>query len=671
MVSPCRSRAGLKRACGLLLLIATGLGNSHARTLSDEEASWLPLEALVDVEIASADKYIRKLSGAASSAVVVDAEDIRRHGYRNLADLLQTLPGLYVTNDRNYSYLGSRGVGLVGDWNSRILFLVDGHRINENVYDGAYIGHDFIVDLALVDRVEYVAGPAASMFYGNNAFFGVVNVITKTGKQIDGGRVDLSVGSHRAQKQTLSYGKQHENGLDVVISASRLDIRGQDLYIPEFNGVAPRGDYEEADKFFTKVTHGEWSFQLAHGERKKGIPNAPYLQVFFDPRNHSHDAQTFASLQFNRQLESDALFSAKIYQGQYDYSGDYIYADNGQRYINRDVAKGRWQGGEVKYVSATRNGHQWLIGAEYRASPARYQRNFDIDGATILDDRRSDQAWAVYGHDTIKLKQDLTLDLGLRYDRPPYGQGRLNPRFGLIYDWRPETTLKLLYGSAFRSPNVSELHYDINYNFLPNPQLRAETIRSLEAQLEHRPNAASRWLATLFENRINGLVSNVYQGVGDDGARGTADDVYRLENSQQLHSRGLELRYEQQLDGGRFNAAYTLQQSDFSDGSRLENSPRHLAKLNWRQPLLATGIHWALGLQYIGPRQNYANQRVAGAVLGQLAFSGRLTRQIDWSLAIFNLLDRRYNDPAGLANAPVGYVRQDGRTVFFNLGIGF
>lgn len=665
----CRPFRRLRRLlCGALLASCASQG--VARTLSDEEARALSLELLLDVEIASVEKYVRKLSGAASSAQIVDAEDIRRHGYRNLAELLQTLPGLYVTNDRNYSYLGNRGVGIVGDWNSRVLFLVDGHRINENVYDGAYIGNDFIVDLELVERVEYVAGPAAAMFYGNNAFFGVVNVVTRTGRQIDGSRLTLGAGSQRAQKQTISYGKLLDNGLDVVLSASRLDIRGQDWYIPEFADTARRGDYEEAGKFFAKLGFGSWTLQLARNERTKGIPNAPYRQVFFDPRNHTDDRQTLASLQYNRRLDADSLLSARIDHGQYDYRGDYLYASPEGRYINRDLAQGRWQAGEFKFVSRG-NRHQWLIGGEYRRSPTRWQHNADVGGETYLDDRRSDRAWAIYLHDEIALGGGLTLDLGLRYDRPTHGRERFNPRLGLIHAWRPDTTLKLLYGSAFRTPNVSELYYDIGDNLRPNPALRPETIRSLEAQIEHRPDSRQRWLATLFENRVDALVGNVYQDAGEDGVRGTPDDVYRLENGQRLLTQGLELRHERTLADGRFDTAYTLQRSAYREHGTPENSPRHLFKLNWRQPIHHSGIHAGVGLQYVGPRLTYAGTRVGGAWLARLTLSGRLQPRLDWSLSIHNLFDRRHDDPAGLPNAPLDRIRQDGRTLFFTLGLGF
>ena len=77
---------------------------------------------------------------------------------------------------RNYSYLGVRGFARPGDYNTRVLLLINSHRVNDNVYDPAAIGADFGVDVAMFDRVEIIRGPASSL-YGTSAFIAVVNVI--------------------------------------------------------------------------------------------------------------------------------------------------------------------------------------------------------------------------------------------------------------------------------------------------------------------------------------------------------------------------------------------------------------------------------------------------------------------------------------------------------------
>src|SRR5665647_774284 len=109
----------------------------------------LSLEALMDIEVptvSGASKFEQKETEAPSSVTVITADEIKRYGYRTLADVLQSVQGFSVSYDRNYAFLGARGLNL-GDFNDRMLLLVDGHRVNNDYNDGAAIGTDFILDV--------------------------------------------------------------------------------------------------------------------------------------------------------------------------------------------------------------------------------------------------------------------------------------------------------------------------------------------------------------------------------------------------------------------------------------------------------------------------------------------------------------------------------------------
>ena len=87
----------------------------------------LSLEALMEIEVPKvygASKFEQKTTEAPSSITVISSDEIKRYGYRTLADVLQSVQGFHVSYDRNYAFLGARGVSL-GDFNSRILLLVE------------------------------------------------------------------------------------------------------------------------------------------------------------------------------------------------------------------------------------------------------------------------------------------------------------------------------------------------------------------------------------------------------------------------------------------------------------------------------------------------------------------------------------------------------------------
>ena len=82
------------------------------------------------------------------------ADEIKKFGYRTLGDILRSVRGFYVTYDRNYSYVGVRGLLPASDYNTRLLLLIDGHRLNENLYDSVYVGTEAVLDVDLIERMR-------------------------------------------------------------------------------------------------------------------------------------------------------------------------------------------------------------------------------------------------------------------------------------------------------------------------------------------------------------------------------------------------------------------------------------------------------------------------------------------------------------------------------------
>jgi outer membrane receptor for ferrienterochelin and colicin len=162
----------------LLPILALGQNTPAAPSLTD-----MSLEELMQINVDSvygASGFKQKITEAPASVTIITSEDIQKYGYRTLADILRNVTGLYVTNDRNYSYLGVQGYGLPGQYNNSITLSVDGHRLNDNIFDGALIGTEFPIDVDLIDRVEFIRGPNSSLYIAS-AFLGVVNIITKRG----------------------------------------------------------------------------------------------------------------------------------------------------------------------------------------------------------------------------------------------------------------------------------------------------------------------------------------------------------------------------------------------------------------------------------------------------------------------------------------------------------
>ena len=99
----------------------------------------MSLEQLMQIqvpEVETASKFEQKATEAPADATVITSDEIKKYGWRTLGDLLASVPGFYSSYDRDYDYVGVSGVNL-GDANNRILLLVNGHRINDDLNDSA------------------------------------------------------------------------------------------------------------------------------------------------------------------------------------------------------------------------------------------------------------------------------------------------------------------------------------------------------------------------------------------------------------------------------------------------------------------------------------------------------------------------------------------------------
>src|SRR5690242_2351156 len=111
----------------------------------------LPLEELLQIKVVGAALHPQSLQEAPASVTVLTAADLYKYGYRTLQEALASVRGFYGTNDRTYRTIGVRGFGLPGDYASRILVMVNGHNMADNVFDSMlWFGVDFPIDMELI-----------------------------------------------------------------------------------------------------------------------------------------------------------------------------------------------------------------------------------------------------------------------------------------------------------------------------------------------------------------------------------------------------------------------------------------------------------------------------------------------------------------------------------------
>lgn len=650
-----------------LVLVGTAhTGASFAAPLLPIELESMSLEDLMNIPVYAASRHEQKSSEAPSWVSIVTSDDIRKYGYRTLEDLLKSVPGFYVINDRNYSYVGVRGFGRPGDYNTRILLLVDGHRVNDTVFDMAAIGTDFIVDVDLIDRVEIIRGPSSSL-YGSNAFLGVINVVTRRGKNVGGVEVSVDSGSFETYRGRLTYGKTYGNGLDLIASGTLYDSKGDDLFFPEFDdpatndGVAAGRDGDKFGSAFASLSWRDFTFQAAYVDRKKDIPTASFDTVFNDPRNRTEDKRYYADLKYEGKAGEKTDLMARFFYDWYWYAGHYIYEDAAVNptppflYDFQDEATNAWWGGEVKLLRTLFTSHRVTAGTEVRRNNQRRQKNFIEDPyRLILDIDKSDTVWALYLQDEWALGKGFLLNAGVRYDHYDTFGGTTNPRVALICSPLTRTTVKLLYGQAFRAPNAYELYYEGGGN-KANPNLHPETIRTYEAVLEQGVGERIRLVADAFSFDIRNLIAQVTD---------PTDNTLVFDNIERVKAKGIELAAEGKwANGFSGRASYTIQRAEDADtGERLTNSPSSMAKLNVVVPVWSDKLFTGVEMQYIAGRKTPKGGAADSATVVNLTLLARnLVRGLEISGSVYNLFDKAYGVPGGEEHVQ-NVIPQDGRT---------
>lgn len=625
--------------------------------------------------VVGASKYEQKVTEAPSSVSIVTAAEIRKYGYRTLADILRSVRSFYVTSDRNYSYVGVRGFGRPGDYNTRVLLLIDGHRTNDNTYGQALIGAEGLLDVDLIDRVEVIRGPGSSL-YGSNAFFAVVNMITKRGRDLKGAEVSAEAGSAAAYKGRAAYGDRFNSGVEAIVSASGYDSKGDSLYYREFDpanraadaraangGNTDHTDYDKYTSAFTKVSAGDLTFSGAYVSRTKGIPTGAFGTDFNEPGNKTRDDHAYGDLRFDRSLGSGTDLVVRVSYDTYRYTGDYRYGG----IVNKDLGSGDWWGTEARLIRTFVGMHRVIAGAEYQGNVRQDQKNYDA-GVTpaYLDDQRRSRSWAAYLQDEIALSDRMALNAGVRYDHYSTFGGTTNPRIAFIVNPDDRSAVKFLYGSAFRTPNDYELYYASPTSVPPlaaNPDLKPEKIKTYEAVYEHYVGDSLRAALSGYHYSITDLINQ--------GSDALGNSVFL--NVDRVKANGIELELDNKWPNGiEGRLSYTLQRAeDQETGEPLTNSPAQVGKLNIVLPIVKDKAGAGIEEQYMSRRRSLSGAAAAGfSITNVTVFVQPAGGRLSASASIYNLFDKQYGDPVS-ADLVQNILEQDGRSYRLKLTYAF
>ncbi|HEY3253943.1 MAG TPA: TonB-dependent receptor, partial [Polyangiaceae bacterium] len=542
-------------------------------------------------EVLGASRAAEAVEDAPASVTIISRQELKAMAYPTIAEAIRGVRGMYLSNDDTYVSTGVRGFSRPGDYGNRILVLLDGHATNDNWVGSSYVGFDARVDLDDVERIEVVRG-AGSVVYGNGAFFGVINLVTRSRDEPTHAELAVStaLGAGRG-RATMVWHAAPNAGLWLSLSGAKS--AGIDRYYPEYvstptadgspsitdyRGNPANGTVQNADGFQAATVGGKAWYKALSAEwflntHDKHSPSAQYLTLFDDPSASNADTRSFVELQFEPKWETvESLTRAHF--DQYHFAGSFPYTPNAVDPTSfgteNDSFTGLWGGVEQRFVFKPSPSVRLMLGADYTRHFKTHQFNIDdreragymgADAGPILDTNNPYSNFAGYAQLDAILSSVVRFSAATRIDyfsNLEFEAGSaLSPRLALIIKPYARGNLKLTAGKAFRSPSQLERFYT-SQTQIASYNLKPEQVLSAEAEFTHRFSSAISGLITGYTNYVTDLIelgTTAYQGM----------DVNRETNSNApvlVLGAETEIRHEWQ-QGWMLSASASLQKARY------------------------------------------------------------------------------------------------------------
>ncbi len=479
--------------------------------------------------------------------------------------------------------------------------------------------------------------------YGGNAMFGVINVITRSGRNVDGTELGVGAASRKTYDGRVTEG-QAVGDKEWLVSASKGNSSGGSY---EFADIAPgvktvnNADAENWQRLFGKLSSGDWHASLVYGNRQKFVPTGSVGTIFNDPNHHEDDNFIIADINKLHRIDDKQDVYVRVFSGQYKYLAHWPFVGS-PSVIGDENVTGRWQGMEGRWTSSAWSNQRWITGLEYTHNQTNFNYVETLPSTINLQDQGSTSRVGLYAQDEIAIAETSHLTLGLRRDQSSGYTGSWSPRLAFAHQADQANTYKILYGTAYRDPD-----FFANLSPLNHTALKPEQIQTLEGIWQHRLGANTSLMANLFENHIKNALQQ--------------DSNFYYFNAALITTRGGELEWVARYDNDtQLRLSYTLQSTN-QEGVVPDNSPMKMFKANIGLPIAS---NWTSGLEV----QGMSNRQTASGAASVSAFTianltlGYHSPDNKWLMtgSIYNLFDRQYSDPISLS-VTSNSLAQDGR----------
>jgi outer membrane cobalamin receptor len=381
---------------------------------------------------------------------VISSEEIRNSGARDLGDLLRLVPGFDVLQDLQFV----TGIGLRGSWanEGKVLVMLDGHPMNELLYQTVALGNRFPIDA--IARIEIIRGPGSAI-YGGSAEYGVINIVTRAAEDLNGVAVYATGGFHAQATGRTNAG--------VMVGQKGRDL-SWDLSAFKGKGIVSDGKYQDLFQNgevqdLSKVTHADPT-TISAGIQYKGLSFRGMYDQFetSDPVTFVSNKSFYADLHYDWQVNKKLIIVPQIkYYNQLPWS-----------YGDRATDETQFRVRATRFMSQVETRYTISRKASVTAGAIYFQdQGTDLLNGDLFNGSRSMSMnnFAFYGEGLFKHRL-ANATVGFRYEK--------NNRYGAAFVPRIAVTkkienlhFKVLYSQAFRAPSIQNINIALNGSVKP------------------------------------------------------------------------------------------------------------------------------------------------------------------------------------------------------------
>ncbi len=630
---------------------------------------------------------------------VITGEQIALMGARDLRDVLNMVPGIYVTNINNgMPQVNMRGISTQGS--EKILFMIDDHPVNSQLTGG---GTMFFADMSVehIQRVEVMRGTGSSL-YGANAFVGIVNIITRKAGEIDGLHVSSRAGSFDTQRHNVEAGKKfgdlelwgnvnyhHTNGADVMVQRDALSSDPKNANVSLAPG--PASEWVERTEAYFGAKYRQFAFDGGYFDHKDG--------QFFNPSLALSDSSEFirrylwGALSWHDHFLDDRLtLKASLCYHLQQHEHETMLQPPGFTNPAGNVFLNGMRTLELGDVDESGlniqgdyqlNSQTITLGVEAKNVDVRTHMisNYNPKPLPAMVDTTATFNWmspgdrfyyAVYMQDLWRITDDVSFTAGFRNDQYDDVGQKLSPSLSLVYQATPEIRLKAMYGEAFRAPSMREMYKkEAGAPLIGNIDIEPEEVATWQAGIDWQPSKAFDMGFYVFYSDYEKLIKEVYNPVSKKS---------EFENHGKAVVTGAELSMSYNFLKGKPNSKVFLN-IGYSNHDAIETEdPPALPNwvisggLGWD---FAKNLHLNMTSQYVGssetssidPRDGFDDYMLANVTLTAKDALGYV-KGLDVHASVYNLFDADYSFPETTAKLPDNY-QQPGITAEVMLRYSF